>query len=775
MKTKIDPGEFISRLKKLVPLFSRRGPLLASMGAFVLCLAVVIWEMNSGMNAANPDEFEVGRVAERDVVAEHPVTYEDKEATLRRQEAQERLVPAVYLYDFRISDDIKNIWKQFSSLVDASLDVPPDAFIQTIQTEFPGYFSRDALDLLYTDPERSELLNQASAVLDSVLERGIFNIPGSSMDQLNQEVLEIIRQSGARAERERVPLSSIVTRENINEAIESRMKSGYADPNYHYLIPVLLGPFVKENVIYSPEDTIQRIIETRSKTEPVIKYIDQGSKIIKKGFIITEEDMLALGALNMSRRNDIGSIFSRVLLLLLLLWFMMFFCGKRIMGRNLTDPETYLICVLSALYIAGSVLTRELSLGPALVPVSIVLPTALVVMLPSILIHPRLALIMAISLPLGALISGAYTIPSFIFALVSGVTASFVLPSAEKRMDLLKAGFIIAALNCAAMAAILLGQHAEAGLYPVLLFWAAFNGIASGMLVLGFLPPLEHVLNAATSFRLIELSDLNEPILRRLFTTAPGTYSHSIMVANLAETACQDIGANAILARVGAYYHDIGKMENPYYFVENQTDHNPHDEIAPRLSATVIRSHVKLGVEKARQLGLPREVTDIIAEHHGNSVITWFYSKALKQEAKNSKKVSISEEDFCYQGNPPRSRESAVVMLADVTEAAIRTLDKPTTARMEKFIQDLFDSKVEHGQLARSELTFQDLETIKKAFVRVLAGYYHSRIEYPKLEKSKAAGQGPEPEGDLGPIGPRRLTNGQKVLDEGAAGTNEPG
>jgi putative nucleotidyltransferase with HDIG domain len=212
-----------------------------------------------------------------------------------------------------------------------------------------------------------------------------------------------------------------------------------------------------------------------------------------------------------------------------------------------------------------------------------------------------------------------------------------------------------------------------------------------------------------------------------------------MMVANLAEAACQDIGANSILARVGAYYHDLGKMETPGYFVENQNGFNPHDEMAPRLSATVIRSHVKLGVEKARQLGLPREVIEIIGEHHGNSVITWFYSKALKQE--DSKRNPVNMDDYCYPGEPPRSRESAVVMLADVSEAAVRSLDKPNAVKIEKFIQELIAKKVEHGQLSQSELTFRDLETIKNAFVRVLVAYYHSRIEYPKID-AQADGNG---------------------------------
>jgi putative nucleotidyltransferase with HDIG domain len=282
-------------------------------------------------------------------------------------------------------------------------------------------------------------------------------------------------------------------------------------------------------------------------------------------------------------------------------------------------------------------------------------------------------------------------------------------------------------------AGLLLIQRAALSAYPLSLLLAAVNGVVSGMLVLGFLPILEHALNAPTTFRLIELSDLNSPILKRLFSAAPGTYSHSLMVANLAEAACQEIWANALLARVGAYYHDIGKIDQPDYFVENQTAYNKHDDIPPRLSATVIRSHVKLGVEKARLLGLPKEVTDIIAEHHGNSVIAWFYHEAVKrEEADVNSKGAVDVEDFIYPGNPPRSRESAVVMLADAAEAAVRTLKKPTAARLEKFIHELFLGKSDSGQLRDSDLTFRELETIENIFVRVLAGHYHSRIEYPK-------------------------------------------
>ncbi|MCL1994444.1 MAG: HDIG domain-containing protein [Spirochaetes bacterium] len=398
------------------------------------------------------------------------------------------------------------------------------------------------------------------------------------------------------------------------------------------------------------------------------------------------------------------------------------------LGRNLNNSESYLFSALVCFYLTVPILINSIFDIPEAFPISIVFPVALVVMVLAVFIGARAALVMAIALPVASYMLGTYNSFSFIIAVISGMAASVALQGAQKRMEIIRAGLVIAATNCLAVSVYLLLLRASIGVYPVLLFLAILNGVVSGMLLLGILPPLEQALNAITPFRLIELSDLNAPVFRKFFTTAPGTYSHSMMVATLAEQACTDIGANALLARVGAYYHDIGKMENPDYFIENQTDHNKHDDIAPRLSVTVIRSHVKLGTEKARSLKLPKAVIEIVQEHHGNSLVSFFYNKAVEQGE------SVNPEDFQYPGSPPKSRESAVVMLADVTEAAVRTLAKPTAAKIDKFIAGLFDAKVEEGQLAKSELTFRELKIIRGAFVKVLASYYHARIEYPNQE-----------------------------------------
>ncbi|MDR1986889.1 MAG: HDIG domain-containing protein [Treponema sp.] len=720
---------------------ARRGPAIATFIAFLVSTVVVIqYQKANGGTPGDLQEFEVGKVAERDVLAEQSLSYVDETATRLQLDVQQHLVPPVFRYSPEVTAEARKEYARFVSLSRPYLAHTEaeqeglEAYTQEIYRAFPGRFSRETLDILFHEPEGEKILETGSAALDHIMEAGIFALPDAGLEDYNAEVLEVLRSSEARVGRERIEFTHIVTLDALSDAV-NRWYTGDGHPaSFGILGFSLLKPFIKENVFFSAPDTDQRVAETKAQIDAVVKHIEPGTRIIKKGFIITDEDMTKLRALNIAvSTQDPPRMVGQILVLSLLYSLFMFLGWVQSVDKGgLTDAEIYVVSGLTALYIIGAVLAKNLPFNTEFFPVSIVLPTALVIMLPAILINSNLALTWALMLPISAFLSGSFDEAAFILALVSGVVASYALKGAEKRMDLVKAGLISAGANGIAILAILLIKDAAWEVYPMVLFWGAFNGLASGMLVLGFLPPLEHALNAATTFRLIELSDLNAPLIRRLFTVAPGTYSHAIMVANLAEAACQEIGANPLLARVGAYYHDIGKMDQPDYFVENQTSYNKHNDIPPRLSATIIRSHVKLGVEKARNMGLPREVTNIIAEHHGNSVITWFYNEALKQDPQ------VSKEDFSYPGNPPRSRESAVVMLADVSEAAVRTLEKPTAAKIEKFIQELITAKVEHGQLAESELTFRDLETIKHAFVRVLAGYYHSRIEYPKLPAKEA-------------------------------------
>ena len=263
---------------------------------------------------------------------------------------------------------------------------------------------------------------------------------------------------------------------------------------------------------------------------------------------------------------------------------------------------------------------------------------------------------------------------------------------------------------------------------------ASIGAFISGILAIGLLPFLESSFNLITNIKLLEISNPNSPLLKRLLMEAPGTYHHSVMVANLAEVAAEEVGANPIIARVGAYYHDIGKIKRPFFFGENQLGGgNPHDKISPELSASIIISHVKDGLDLAKEYDIPLVIRNIIGQHHGTTLVKYFYY-TLKNNSENPDEVK--EEDFRYPGPIPESKESAIVMLADSVEAAVRSINEPTMTKIEEMINNIIKDKLNSNQLDNCELTFKDLNLIKKSFLRVLKGLYHHRIEYPK-EKNK--------------------------------------
>ena len=716
--------------KKTANVFQwfRSGPVIYSFVLFIIATIVIIISENNE-SISDISDFEAGKVADRDVIAGFTMSFIDEEATRVRTEAAAKHVNAVFRISAEINKQVLDSWNSFFDFTEKHSGSNRTAAIQALEAEYPDSFSDETLNAYLSNGGRAEFRSYGIEALNIILNRGIFSFRREDIRFFNPDIAELLHATTG-MEREYISYNDIITLANVRSILGEIIKNMDTPVLFKNIAIDLLEPFIRENTFFSFSETQKRIEEAKETITPVNRTIEKGNRIIRKGFIITEEEMEDLMVLHLSMpKRDLRNIIGTVLVMLLLYVLFVVLCGRIIVGRILNNSERYLLASITGFYIIGSVLLFNFLPGQNNIPISLLVPTALFVMLLAVFMGTRPAMIMALALPLGSYFSGGFDNYSYIFALISGIAASTVLHNAKDRMSLIKAGVLIAAANSAAIVVILLLQKAGIYDYPVMIFGAVLNGIVSGMLTLGFLPPLEHALNAITPFRLMELSDLNAPVLRKLFTAAPGTYSHSLMVANLAEQACQDIGANAMLARVGAYYHDIGKIDNPAYFIENQTEHNRHDEIAPRLSATVIRSHVKLGVEKALSLGLPKDVINIIAEHHGNSVISWFYNKATEQE------VDVSSEDFCYPGPPPRTRESAVVMLADITEAAVRTLDKPSAAKIDKFVQQLFDNKIEHGQLANSDLSFRELEIIKKAFVKVLAGYYHSRIEYPKQKE----------------------------------------
>jgi hypothetical protein len=251
---------------------------------------------------------------------------------------------------------------------------------------------------------------------------------------------------------------------------------------------------------------------------------------------------------------------------------------------------------------------------------------------------------------------------------------------------------------------------------------------------MGVLPLYENIFGITTRFRLLELSDLNAEIFKKMLVKAPGTYNHSIIVSNMAEAACKDIQAEHLLARVGAYYHDIGKIENYGIYIENKITDPTAYKLTPHEYAASIISHVEKGEELAIKYKIPEAVLDFIREHHGRGLMTYFYHQALEEAASSKKHVSITKEQFQYPGPKPHSRETAVVMLADSIEAASRSLVEPTVLKLESLVKKIIFNKLNEGELDNSGLSMSDLTKIQNSFLRILNGIFHTRIEYPKAE-----------------------------------------
>ena len=376
-----------------------------------------------------------------------------------------------------------------------------------------------------------------------------------------------------------------------------------------------------------------------------------------------------------------------------------------------------------------------------------VLPIPAFVLLLAIFTNPRVAFIASLIflavLTVGAQYSAQIIVTFSLLSLIAMITISQIRYS--RRFDLIKVGFVISASGLIILLAIYVLERCLIDVNNILILknciFIALNGIISSMIALGTLPLLESMFKINTPYGLAELADHNQPLLKRLQFEAPGTYHHSLMVSNLCEAAAEAIGANPILARVGAFYHDIGKLKRPLFFVENQSYfgiENPHSKLNPRLSKMVITAHPKDGVELAKEYGLPPVINNFILQHHGEGLASYFYNQAVKEEGIEN----VKEEQFRYTGPKPNMKETAILMIADAVESAVRSLKNPTSEEIEKIIDKIIVERLNDGQLTDSPLTLHDIKVIASTFSRILRGMQHNRIKYQEnieeeLKKNK--------------------------------------
>lgn len=356
------------------------------------------------------------------------------------------------------------------------------------------------------------------------------------------------------------------------------------------------------------------------------------------------------------------------------------------------------------------------------------LPIPLAPMLAALLVSTRAGGLTAVMTTLVGAMLGFTDTGTVVGALAWSLASVVAVDFMRDRRSITFVGVFVTAVGALSSAAAALSAGVplvEVGTFAA---YGAFGGISASVLGFGLLPFFEYIFNLTTDVRLIELASPAHPLMRELMLKAPGTYSHSVMAGNLAETAAEAIGANPVLARVGAYYHDIGKIRRPAFFGENQGGNpNPHDETAPSMSALIITAHVAQGIELAEEYRLPPEIVAMIRQHHGTSLVSYFFNKARERED------TVYESDFRYAGDRPQSREAALVMLADSCEAAVRGLSKPTAPRIEAEVRSVVDNKLSDGQLQDSDLTLANIETIVSVYSRMLSNVYHRRTAYPQI------------------------------------------
>ncbi|WP_024834744.1 HD family phosphohydrolase [Ruminiclostridium josui] len=489
----------------------------------------------------------------------------------------------------------------------------------------------------------------------------------------------------------------------------------------------LVKAILKPNRVIDEEATAKKQQEAYNNDANIVK-IKKESRIISFGDVVTEDKLQLLEELNLlETRSKYDYLFSiGILATILFLAGLVIVFLKKYNNKIYNDRKDLLLLSL--------IVSIILVLARCLYPYyeGLVIPIFVGTMLVSILLNMELAVVINCVLTVGISIMVKGDNKFLIMGLICGVISAFLVTKASQRSKLSMNGILLGLINVVLITALNFIYKSDLQTIITDSIAVFLNGLVSMVLTIGFLPFLESVFNIVTPLKLLEISNPNHPLLKRLLIEAPGTYHHSLMVGNLAEIATEDIGGNALLSRAGAYFHDVGKLKRPDFFKENQMNENPHDRMTPNLSTLVITSHAKDGVDIAIKYKLPTAIRDIIKQHHGTTLVAYFYHRALKAGGEEE----IKQENFRYEGPRPQTKEAAVVMLADSVEAAVRSMTDKTEGKIEGLIRKIIKDKLDDGQLDMCQLTLSDLDTIANSFMRVLSGYFHAREQYPEIKES---------------------------------------
>ncbi|HPD56541.1 MAG TPA: HDIG domain-containing protein [Smithellaceae bacterium] len=716
-------------------------------------------------------KFEQGMIAEKDIKADRDFLVEDIRATEEKKKEAAESVLNVYDYDSRVAAAIRTkLARSFSIAArEFKVDQKDEALLTGGPVSQKHKRNMEAnLGVLLTTEEYFVLREKKfstdtqrdlyRAISYFYENRLITSVPFSKSEKEKGITLKDIETQN---EKNIKDVSRIFNIQEVDEYLLRRINSVFAADDYttRRVLFSVAKKLLEPNLTFNKDATERKKFAAMEEVKPVLFQVQKNEMIVREGEKIGYTALIKLDAFyKKSGENTFSgfAVFLGIFLTSIFLSIILYFWRT----RNWTKPSSRsnldflvmgMLAIIQILFVkTGIFIAMAINRAFPSIPTDacyFAIPFALGAIIIAVLINRNVALILTVftAFMISLLFEEKITFPLYSF--LGSVAASYRAVRSHQRSAFLRLGVFLGLINMAAIISInFLTGNIFNDLF-IRLVMGFVGGLLTGVLVAGLTPVFESLFGYITDIRLLELANLNQPLFQKMIIEAPGTYHHSIVVASLVEAAAEAIGANSLLAKVSAYYHDIGKLTKPQYFIENQPKaENRHDKLSPKMSSLVIISHVKDGCELAAKEKLGRPIIDIIREHHGTSIVSYFYDKAKKNKDRTAS--NLSETDFRYPGPKPQTKEAGLVMLGDVIEASSRTLSNPTPARIRSLVRERIERIYMDGQLDDCELTLKNLNTIAESFIKILTGIFHHRVDYPES--------------------PAKDTNGKKTTDESA-------
>lgn len=650
-----------------------------------------------------PDKISLqeGQVSEHDIIAPRTMSYVNTAKTKKLQEEVLASVANVYDLDAPVAtaaDEHVNIIFNLTrgAIADKTLNTPEQKLdklknsLQSAQISLPDSLLLSLLSL--NEPKLTEYQQQTKNLLQKYFQRGI------RVDELD-----------------------ISRKHLLLEAEEV-----FADKTAQNIVAGIGQTLLEPNYIQNIQETAERRKMALDTVKPVREAVMQGQVLIRKGDVVSGDQIHIMEELGMykgqSNESRIFGLSVFVLLVIILTVGYLYRFARPVYENDLQLALFGLILCISLL----------LSKVAAHYFTDFSAPIATGSLLVAILIDTRLGMVTAVVMAVFFGVVVGNDMRAIFVALIGSTVGVYSVSKLSHGYSLTKTGLWIASVNFVVIISTGLIEQFSLEQIRDQCLMGMINGISAVIITTGLLPYMETLFKITTPIKLLDLAKPNHPLLQRLLLDAPGTYHHSVLVGNLAETAAEMIGADSVTVRVGAYYHDIGKIKRPYFFTENlENPDNPHDKLAPSLSTLIITSHIKDGLDLCRDYKIPPVIMDIVRQHHGTTLVSYFYKRASETEHSDC----LVEADFRYEGPRPQTKEAALIMLADACEAAVRSLSKPNVNRVEAMVRKIIRERLHDNQLDECNLTLKDLNIIGDVFIRVLSGMFHTRIEYPEAIK----------------------------------------